>query len=147
MLLLAVGLQGRVARVLEKAAVLVSDDGLAWIRRGGCSLPAGSGCAQAWFWLPSGAAVSLLWLLLLFCCGEAQPTGGPGAELGLLVVMADLGRGGEALGLGLLWLLGLVARLWWLAEEERGAAARERRGCCCHGLLRQWRERRRVGGD
>ena len=57
-------------------------------------------------------------------------------------------RGGDpGGGPGLLWLLGLVARLWWLAEEERGAAARERRGCCCHGLLRQWRERRRVGGD
>jgi len=48
---LAVGLQGRVAKVLEKATVPVSDDGLAWIRRGGRSLPCAldlgaSGCCQ-----------------------------------------------------------------------------------------------------
>jgi len=36
-LFLANGLHGRVAKVLEKATVLVSDDGLAWIRRTACS--------------------------------------------------------------------------------------------------------------
>ena len=41
--LFAVGLYRTVARVLEKATVLVSDDGLAWIWRTACSLPVGSG--------------------------------------------------------------------------------------------------------
>ena len=42
--LLALGRQGRVARVLEKAAVLVSDDGLAWIGSEHHSLLAVLGC-------------------------------------------------------------------------------------------------------
>ena len=41
---LAIGLHGRVAKVLEKATVLVFDDGLAWIRRTRCSL------AAYWIW-------------------------------------------------------------------------------------------------
>ena len=45
-LFLAVGLQGRVARVLEKATVPVSDDGLAWIRRTRCSAKRGSSCSS-----------------------------------------------------------------------------------------------------
>ena len=38
--LFAVGLHGKVARVLEKATVPVSSDGLAWIGRTRCSLAA-----------------------------------------------------------------------------------------------------------
>jgi len=38
--LFAVGLHGRVAKVLEKATVPLSDDGLAWIGRTRCSLAA-----------------------------------------------------------------------------------------------------------
>ena len=38
---LAIGLHGRVAKVLEKTTVSVSDDGLAWIRRTACSLADG----------------------------------------------------------------------------------------------------------
>ena len=44
---LAIGLHGRVAKMLEKATVLVSDDGLAWIRRTACSLAA---CVR-WIWI------------------------------------------------------------------------------------------------
>jgi len=55
---LAIGLHGRVAKVLEKATVLVSDDGLAWIRRTGCSpvICAGSGlpCCRSPSWAADG---------------------------------------------------------------------------------------------
>ena len=47
----AVGLHGRVAKVLKKATVPVSDDRLAWIRRTRCSL------AACW-----------IWAVLICCC-------------------------------------------------------------------------------
>ena len=53
---LAIGLYGRVAKVLEKATVLVSDDGLAWIRRTACSLTA---CAR-WIWIAPAVRSLLL---------------------------------------------------------------------------------------
>ena len=59
---LAIGLHGRVAKVLEKATVLVSDDGLAWIRRTACSLAA-------------GGADLLIWAAIRCCGGELDLDG------------------------------------------------------------------------
>jgi len=69
---LAIGLHGRVAKVLEKATVPISDDGLAWIGRTRRSLAAGGADLLIWAaeslledatgcWLLSGSAGELGW--------------------------------------------------------------------------------------
>ena len=67
--LFAVGPHGRVAKVLEKATVLVSDDGLAWIRRTTCSLAAYAADLDL---LVMIGAVSLLWSA---CCSVGSGAG------------------------------------------------------------------------
>ena len=118
MLPFAVGLHGRVARVLEKATVPVSNDGLEWIRRTRRSLAAGGPDLLIW------AAIR--------CCG---------GELGLDLCALDKGEKMAADG-GCAHSLERRSPWFWAAVGApdlllRGAARRRLEGgsagCGCAG--------------
>ena len=139
MLLFAVGQHGRVARVLEKATVPVSNDDLAWIRRTHCSLPVlGPDCVQIWdaaVWTVVAAAVGVAGRAKE---GTAWPGLAAGAwgwcsavveELGHWLMMAGLDSTRKRCWTGL-----LRVQIWTGGGLLAGFAAR-RRGRDSPGLV------------
>ena len=139
-LFLANGLHGRVAKALGKVTVSVSDDGLAWIRRTGCSPE----LAQIWICCRFGL------FLAVVVAVRARLTGGGRQVVLLLLVVLPSRRGGDLVLVGgvtqiwtrgcpdLLLPLGLLLPLLVVCAMEccwRGSGARlcgmeEVQGCC-----------------